>query len=88
MKLAEKAKVYDIIRTHILNAEKELGNPPKMSIPYLPNMDDDGSSVRAFYKHLKTSAVEHAEWYSAEKELSRIRHIFEIAGEDMRNVRV
>ncbi len=84
MKPAEKAKVYDIIRTHILNAERELGNPPKMSIPYLPNMDDDGSSVRAFYKHLKTSAVEQAEWYSREKEISRIRHIFEIAGEDMR----
>jgi len=88
MNTKDKVKVYDIIRLHIINAERELGNPPKMSIPYLPNMDDDGSSVRAFYRHLKASAVEHAEWFASEKEISNVRHIFEIAGEDMRSVSV
>lgn len=87
MKLAEKSKVYDEIRSHILSAEKELGNPPPLSVPYMPDVSDD-DAVRSFYKHLKNSAVEHAEWYSREKEISRVRHIFENAGEDMRSVRV
>jgi len=82
MKLAEKAKVYDQIRNHIINAEKELGKPPSMRIPYLPDVRD-GDSVHDFYRHLKNSAVEHAEWFAREKEISRVRHIFEDMGEDM-----
>jgi len=87
MKLAEKAKVYDEIRKHIINAENELGKPPSMRIPYMPDVSDDGA-VRSFYKHLKESAVEHAEWFAREKEISRIRHIFENIGEDMRSVSI
>ena len=87
MKLAEKAKVYDEIRKHIINAENELGRPPKMSIPYLPDMGDD-DAIRGFHKHLKDSAVEHAEWCAREKEISRVRHIFENIGEDMSRVEI
>ncbi len=87
MKLAEKAKVYDIIRTHIINAERELGSPPPINIPYMPDVRDF-DSVRGFYKAMKESASEQAEWYASEKEISRVRHIFENIGEDMRSVRV
>ena len=85
MNTEDKVKAYDQIRKHIINAEKELGNPPAMSIPYMPDVSDD-DSVRGFYKHLKNSAVEHAEWYAREREISRVRQIFENIGEDMRNV--
>jgi len=87
MKLAEKAKVYDEIRNHIINAEKELGNPPPINIPYMPDVRDF-DSVRGFYKAMKESASEQAEWNASEKEISRVRHIFEDIGEDMRSVRV
>lgn len=87
MNTEDKVKAYDQIRKHIINAEKELGNPPAMSIPYMPDVSDD-DAVRGFYKHLKNSAVEHAEWYAREREISRVRHIFENIGEDMRSVSV
>jgi len=85
MNTKDKVKAYDQIRKHILNAEKELGTPPSMRIPYLPDVRD-GDSVRGFYRHLKESAVAHAEWFAREKEISMVRHIFEDMGEDMRNV--
>jgi len=85
MNTKDKVKAYDQIRKHILNAENELGAPPTMIMPYMPD-PSDSDAVRDFYKHLKNSAVEHAEWYAREKEISMVRHIFENMGEDMRNV--
>jgi len=85
MNTKDKVKAYDQIRKHILNAENELGHPPSMRIPYMPDVSDS-DSVSGFYRHLKESAVAHAEWYAREKEISRVRHIFENIGEDMRNV--
>ncbi len=82
MKLAEKAEVYDQIRNHIINAEKELGTPPKLNLPYTPDVRDF-DSVRGFYKAIKEGAIEHSEWFAREKEISRVRHIFEDIGEDM-----
>lgn len=81
-KLSDKAKVYDKIRDHILNAERELGQPPQLLAPYMPNVKDF-DSVRAFYRMLKESAVKNSEWYSREKEISEVRFIFEMAGENM-----
>jgi len=85
MNTKDKVKAYDQIRKHIINAENELGRPPAMRIPYMPDVSDS-DAVRSFYKHLKQSAVEHAEWYASEKEISRVRHIFEDMGEDMTHV--
>lgn len=87
MKLAEKAKVYDQVRKHIIKAERDLGSPPPINIPYMPDVRDF-DSVRGFYKAMKESASEQAEWYASEKEIMRVRHIFEDIGEDMRSVRV
>lgn len=87
MKLAEKAKVYDQVRKHIIQVERELGSPPLLSIPYMPDVRDF-DSVRGFYKAMKECTVEHAEWFASQKEISRVRHIFEDMGEDMRSVRV
>ncbi len=87
MNTKDKVKAYDQIRKHILNAEKELGLPPTISIPYMPDVSDF-DSVNGFYKQLKVTAVEQAEWHASEKEISRVRHIFENIGEDMRRVRV
>ena len=87
MNTKDKVKAYDHIRTHVLNAEKELGHPPSISIPYMPDINNF-DAVSGFYKHLKESAVEQAEWHASNKEISRVRHIFEDIGEDMRRVRV
>jgi len=82
MKLAEKAKVYDQIRNHIINAEKELGKPPPINLPYMPNVGDF-DSIRGFYKALKDDAIKYSEWFAREKEITMVRHIFEDMGEDM-----
>ncbi len=85
MNIKDKVKAYDQIRNHIINAENALGTPPSMSIPYMPDVSNT-DAVRGFYKHLKNSAVEHAEWFAREKEISRVKHIFEDMGEDMTHV--
>ncbi len=82
MKLNDKAKVYDKVRKHIIKAEKELGAPPPIKLPYMPDVNNL-DALRGFYKQLKESAVASSEWYAREKEISGVRFIFEMAGEDM-----
>lgn len=85
MNIKDKVKAYDQIRKHIIQAERDLGSPPPINLPYMPDVRDF-DSVRGFYKAMKEGAEEYSEWFAREKEITMVRHIFEDMGEDMRRV--